>query len=385
MRVVVTGGTGFVGLRLAQRLLERGTLTGARGEEPVDGVVLLDAAVPASLPPALAGRVEVVAGNIAEPALLGELVEPGCSVFHLASIVSAGAERDFDLALRVNLDGGRAVLEACRAAGGCRLVVASTYATYGGERLPDVVSDLTKLTPQTTYGTTKAILELLANDYARKGFVDARSARLPTVIVRPGAPNAAASSWVSAVFREPLAGTPYVLPVGLDMRTPVGGVRTVVEGIVRLHEVDGGALGADRGVCFPSVSATAGDMVDCVRRVGAGRKLGAIEVEPDPVIEAICGSWAKWADAERALALGIPVDESLDAIAHAYVEDYLVAARTTGDVSAEPGATARARRSSRRRRARRARRRRGAGRARCPRRRRGRRRPARARSPRTRA
>jgi nucleoside-diphosphate-sugar epimerase len=326
VRVVVTGGTGFVGLRLAQRLLEVGRLVGPSGRaEQIDSLVLFDAALPETLPPALDGRVEVVIGDVAEPSAVAALVDrDDVSVFHLASVVSAGAEQDFDLALRVNLHGGLNVLEACRArTGRPRVVVASTYAAFGGDALPDVVSDRTKLTPETTYGTTKVILELLVDDYTRKGFLDGRSARLPTVIVRPGKPNLAASSWVSAVFREPLAGRECLLPVGLDMRTPVAGVRTVVEGLVRLHDVDGALLGHHRGVTFPSVSVTAGEMVDCVRRVGAGRRLGPIEVRPEPVIEAICGSWAKRANSERALALGLPQDESLDAIARAYVEDYL--------------------------------------------------------------
>jgi nucleoside-diphosphate-sugar epimerase len=280
-----------------------------------------------------------------------------CSVFHLASIVSAGAEQDFDLALRVNLTGGLNVLEACRShATGSkapavtgkrpsgrshaspavtgrrpsgrghhlpRFVLASTYAGFGGEWLPETVSDLTKLTPETTYGTTKVMLELLVNDYTRKGFLDGRSARLPTVIVRPGTPNLAASSWVSAVFREPLAGKECVLPVGLGLRHPVAGVRTVAEGLVRLHDADPGTLGHDRAVTFPSISVTAGDMVDCVQRVGAERALGPVVVRPDPLIETICGSWAKRATFDRALALGLPVDESLDAIVKAYVEDEL--------------------------------------------------------------
>ncbi len=323
MKVVVTGGSGFVGRRLAGRLLELGALAGSNGgEEPIDELVLLDAAVPEGDPAGLDG-VRLVAGDVADPAFVASHVEPGSSVFHLASVLSGGGELDFDLAMRVNLDGGRGALEACRAAGGCRLVFASTYATYGGEELPEVVSDDTRLVPETTYGTTKAMLELLVSDYARKGYVDGRSARLPTVIVRPGAPNSAASSWVSGIFREPLGGVECVLPVGLDMRTPVGGVRTVVEGLIRLHDVEAARLGSDRAVLFPSVSCTAGEMAECVRRVGAGRELGPITVRPDPYIERICGSWAKHADAARGAALGIPRDESLDSIVQAYVEDYL--------------------------------------------------------------
>ena len=324
MKVVVTGGCGFVGLALARRLLERGTLAGPSGaQEQIDHVVLFDREVPAQRPPWLDHRGVLVAGDIADRDTMCALVDrDDCSVFHLASVVSYGAEQDYDLAMRVIVGGGRNVLDSCRARASCpRLVAASTYAAFGGD-LPPAVSDSTKLTPETTYGTTKVILELLVNDATRKGFLDGRTARLPTVIVRPGKPNLAASSWVSAVFREPLAGTGFTLPVGLEMRTPVGGVRTVVEGLLALHDLPGERLGPDRAVTFPSLEVNAGDMVDCVRRVGADRALGGIRVEPDPVIGRICGSWPKAADASRALALGIPADADLDTIVRQYLEDY---------------------------------------------------------------
>ncbi len=325
MKVVVTGGTGFVGLTLARRLLERGTIIGPSGvAEPIDELVLFDRALPGERPASLDDRVALVAGDIADRDTVFSLIDrDDCSVFHLASVLSYGAEQDFDLAMRVNLDGGRHVLDACRARGGRpRLVFTSTYACFGGE-LPPAVSDSTKLTPETTYGTTKVILELLVNDATRKGFLDGRTARLPTVIVRPGTPNLAASSWVSAVFREPLNGIDFTLPVGLDLRVAVGGVRTVVEGILTLHELDGGRLGADRAVLFPSLSVTAGEMVAAVRRLAGGRPVGEIAVEPVAVIERICGSWPTAADATRALALGLPVDTNLDDIVRAYAEDWL--------------------------------------------------------------
>ena len=326
MKVVVTGGAGFVGLALARRLLDHGSLVGPSGAgEEIDRLVLFDAQLPAERPAWLDGRVELMAGDIADRAQVLALVDrDDCSVFHLASVVSAGAERDFDLALSLNLDGGLNLLEACRArATAPRLVFASTYAAFGGAAMPAVVSDTTKLTPQTTYGTTKAICELLVNDYTRKGFLDGRTARLPSVIIRPGAPNAAASGFASSVFREPLGGRDYVLPVGLDLRTAVAGVRTVAEGLVRLHDADGAALGDDRAVNFPNVSVTVGEMVESVRRVAGDRRLGQIEVQPDPAIGAIVRSWPEGATFERALALGLPRDADLDSIVRAYVEDCL--------------------------------------------------------------
>ena len=188
--------------------------------------------------------------------------------------------------------------------------------------MPATVSDATKQVPQTTYGATKAICELLVNDYARKGFVDGRTARLPTVIVRPGAPNAAASGFASGVFREPLAGRDYTVPVGLDTRMPVIGHRAAVACLVALHELPPDAFGEDRAVNLPSVSATVGDMIECVRRVGSDRQLGRIDVQPDPAIEAICRTWPGFTDFDPALALGLPRDEGLDTIARAYLEDF---------------------------------------------------------------
>lgn len=325
VKVVITGGSGFLGVRLARALSRRGSLTGRTGgQEPIERLVLFDNMATERLPDGLDHRTEFVRGDVADAALVADLVDGrDVGVFHLASIVSGQGETDFDLAMRVNLDGGRAVLEACRAAGpGVRLVFASSVAVFGGSAMPDEVDDVTKPTPETTYGTTKAICELLVNDYTRKGFLDGRTARLPTVIVRPGAPNAAASSFASAVFREPIAGRDYVLPVGLDVRMPVIGARTVVDCLIDLHELPPDAFGDDRAVNLPSLSATVGEMVASVRRVGVGRSLGRIDVSPDPAIEAICRTWPGSTRFERALALGLRPDESLDAIASAYLEDF---------------------------------------------------------------
>ena len=317
MRVVVTGGTGFIGRGLARRLLAAGWI---RGEE-ISEVVLFDRPDGEGVEGA-----RIAHGDIGDREQVAALVgRDDVVVFHLASVLSGEGERDFDLAMRVNLDGGRNVLEACRANGTRpRLVFASTIAAFGGSAMPETVTDATKPTPQTTYGTTKAACELLVNDYTRKGFLDGISARLPTVIIRPGAPNAAASSFASAVFREPLAGIDYVLPVGLETRIPVIGERTVVDGLARIAEVDGAELGDDRGLNLPGISVTVAEMVESVRRVGAERRLGAIEVAPDPEIEAIVRTWARRSSAERALALGLQEDEGLDAVVRGYLEDHVI-------------------------------------------------------------
>ena len=326
MKVVITGGTGFIGLNLARRLLARGELVGPSGRpEPIDRLVLFDAVTPPEYPAGFDDRVELVAGDVCDPdAVYGVIDRDDVSVFHLASVVSGEGERNFDLAVHVNLDGGRAVFEACRArAGRPRLVFASSIAVFGGAAVGEIVGDATKQTAQTTYGVTKAICELLINDYSRKGYLDGRSARLPTIIIRPGKPNKAASSFASSVFREPLNGDECILPVGLETRMPVLGYRAAVDCLIALHEADGAAVGDDRAVNLPSLSVTVGAMIDSLERVAGDRRLGAIEVRRDPAVEAIVAGWPRHAAFDRALALGLPHAGDLDAIVRAYIEDFV--------------------------------------------------------------
>ena len=330
MKVVITGGTGFIGQRLAQALLQRGSLTAPGGApEPIDELLLFDVAVPAERPAWADERVILRAGDISDTAEVAALIDrDDISVFHLASVVSGGGEKDFDLAIRVNLTGGLNVFEACRArakagAGLPRLVFASSIAVFGGAAMAPVVGDHAKQTPQTTYGATKAICELLVNDYTRKGFFDGRSARLPTVIVRPGKPNAAASSFVSGLFREPLSGEVCRIPVSEDTVMPLLGYRSIVGGFIALHEADGAALGDDRAVSLPSFTVTVREMIDALRRVAGDRRLGEIVFQPDPFIQRICDGWPRDASYERATGLGLPRDASLDAIVENYIEDFL--------------------------------------------------------------
>ncbi|MGF1593496.1 MAG: D-erythronate dehydrogenase [Kiloniellaceae bacterium] len=326
MKVVITGGTGFIGQRLAEVLLQRSSLTAPDGAPaPIDELLLFDVAPPAERPAWADDRVEIRGGDISDPAVVKALVDrDDISVFHLASVVSGGGEKDFDLALRVNLTGGLNVFEACRArAGRPRLVFASSIAVFGGAAMAQVVGDHAKQTPQTTYGTTKAICELLVNDYTRKGFFDGRSARLPTVIVRPGRPNAAASSFLSGLFREPLNGETCRIPVSEDTVMPLLGYRSIVGGLIALHEVEGAALGDDRAVSLPSFTVTVRELIETLRRVAGERRLGEIVFAPDPFIQQICDGWPKDASYERATRLGLPRDASLDAIVANYIEDYL--------------------------------------------------------------
>jgi D-erythronate 2-dehydrogenase len=326
MKVVITGGTGFVGLLLGRRLAALGKLTGPQGKaEEIDEIVLFDMVVPEKRPKGLDPRVRLEAGEISDPQAVRRLIDrKDISIFHLASVLSGGGEQDFDLAMRVNLHGHLHVLEAARALGSRpRVVFASSIAVFGGSGMPKTVGDTTKQTPQTTYGTTKAIGELLINDHTRKGFIDGRAARLPTVIIRPGKPNKAASSFASGVFREPLNGVECVLPVGEDTIMPVSGYRSIVEGFVKLHEAEGEALGDDRAVTFPGINASVREMTEALRRVAGNRHLGSIRVERDPVIERIVASWPTGLSFERAQKLGLPLDANLDSIIRAYIEDYI--------------------------------------------------------------
>ncbi len=326
MKVVITGGAGFIGFRLARRLLDIGELTGpGGGKERIDELLLFDVSEPGECLEKDGVAIKAVAGDISDRGTVFGLIDrDDISVFHLASVVSGGGEKDFDLAMRVNLDGGRNVFEALRARTTVpRLVIASSIAVFGGTAMPHTVGDGTKQTPQTSYGITKAICELLVNDYTRKGYFDGRSARLPTVIIRPGKPNAAASSFVSGVFREPLNGNDFALPVPADTVMPLLGYRSIVEGFIRLHELDGADLGDDRAVSFPSHTVTAQDMIDALQRVAGGRDLGKITFEPDPFITDICKTWPQDMEFGRATELRLPIDDGLDEIISNYIEDYL--------------------------------------------------------------
>jgi D-erythronate 2-dehydrogenase len=325
MRVVITGGGGFLGRRLAARVLAADRLIGPSGQlEPIDDVVLIDVAHPSDGPGPGDPRLRQVSGDITDRQLMASALDrDDVSLFHLAAMVSAECERDFDAAMRVNLDGARSVFEAARARRSCpRVIFTSSIAAFGGPAVAGAVGDDTKLTPETTYGALKAIGEQLVNDYTRRGFFDGRTARLPTVIIRPGRPNAAASSWVSSVFREPIAGEPAVVPIDLDVAVPVSGYATVVENLYRLHEVGADRLGADRAINLPAIAVTARQMISAVRATVTDRKLGPITNEHDRAVAMIFSGWAQRSEFEQALRLGLAVDDSVESIIQTYLRDY---------------------------------------------------------------
>src|SRR5271170_386114 len=318
MRIVITGGCGFLGRRLALTLLERGSSLG-----PIDELVLFDNAPPA-LPLPDDRRVTLATGDIADRETVQQLLARGTTVvFHLAAVVSGQAEADTDLGYRVNVDGTRAVLDACRALGSCpRLVFASSLAVYGGA-LPPAVGDDTPLTPQSSYGAQKAIGEFLVNDYSRKGFVDGRALRLPTVVVRPGRPNRAASTFASSIIREPLAGKDAVCPVSPDLVMALASPRRVVDSLHRAYELPGSAFGANRSLQLPGFSVAVGEMAAAVRRAGGEAAHARIHWKPDPAIQQIVSGWPQALTATRARALGFAADSGIDEAVQAFIEDDL--------------------------------------------------------------
>ena len=334
MRVVITGGFGFLGRLVAQSVLQRGLVGHSGGVEAVTELVLIDQAGAAPSGSLLAPlddvRVHAIEGDICDTNVLARALANATSVFHLASVVSAEAEVDFEKALRVNLDGSRAVLEACRTVSEMtgrkpRFVFTSSVAVFGSEEATaGPVGDMVKHVPASTYGMTKAVNELLVNDWTRRGWIDGRSARLPTVIIRPGKPNLAASSFASGLFREPLSGGEAVIPVTLETLMVVVGYRTAVAGLLALHDLDGSLLGLDRGVGLPALEVTVAQLVASVQDHAetTGRVLGPIRVKPDPSVMAIVATWSGQWDSSRAHALGLPTAASLSDIIDDFLTDF---------------------------------------------------------------
>jgi len=263
-----------------------------------------------------------VTGQIHDADLVRRLITPDTgAVFHFAAVVSAGAEKDFDLGYRVNLDGTRNVLEACRALGTKpRVVFTSSIAVYGGD-LPERLGDDQPLTPQTSYGVQKAMGEMLVADYTRKGFVDGRSLRLPTIVVRPGKPNLAASTFASSIIREPLAGQEAICPVRPDNWMPLLSPRKTVEAFVRAHDLPSSDWGWNRSLTLPSLDATVQDMADALRRVAGEEAYRRIKWQPDPMIQKIVDGWPRKLASTRAKAMGFTTDPSIDALIEAHIED----------------------------------------------------------------
>lgn len=318
MHIAITGAAGFLGQRLVQRLLERGELR----KEPIHRLTLLDQ-VEAAVPETSGVEVVTLACDITSANAFDAMLDGRPDViYHLAAVVSSAAEAELDLGLAVNLDATRELLEGCRQREltATRLVMASSVAAYGGE-LPEVLDDMTALQPQNSYGTQKAICELLINDYSRRGLVDGLVLRLPTIVIRPGRPNAAASSFASSLLREPLNGEEAICPVSINLELFVMSPGKVVEALIHGAEVDGKAIGAFRALMLPGITVSVAEMIETLREVAGPAAVERIRHEPDARIQAIVGSWPTRFHTRRADALGFERDKDFRGIVEAFREE----------------------------------------------------------------
>src|SRR5271170_4032531 len=321
MRIVVTGGAGFLGGRLTRALLARDVLTNARGEpRELKELVLIDVVL-AKVPDP---RVTFVAGDLADPAVLERAVTPDTdSIFYLAAVVSGQAEAEFDAGMRVNIDTTRALLErCCKLARPPKVVFTSSLAVFGGP-LPDPVPDDAPVTPQSSYGAQKAIGELLVYDMTRKGYIDGRSLRLPTVVVRPGKPNKAASSFASSIIREPLSGIDVFCPVAPATRVWVSSPSIAVANLIIGHEVPASRFAHTRSINVPGLQVGVGEAVAALRRI-AGDPVGdRVKWQLDPAIDHIVSTWPARFAAQLGAALGMRADPDFDSIVRTYIADEL--------------------------------------------------------------
>jgi len=323
MKVLITGGTGFVGSRIARELLKRGALNG----QAIDQLVLADQ-FPLPAPAAdLAKdpRVQVRVGKLLEQceAFKSDRFD---GVFHLASAVSGECEADFELGLRSNLDSTRALLDALRSAGNVpRFVFSSSVAVFGPDAsnpMPPLVRDDTLPTPQTSYGTHKLVCEHLVADYTRKGFIDGRSARLMTVTVRPGKPNGAASSFFSGIIREPLAGEEAILPVDPSVSHPVSSPARTVQGLIAVYEATQEQMGGRAALNLPALNVKVSDMLEALEAVAGKATRALVKQQPDATIQRIVAGWSKGAVAARAERLGLQPEREFADIVLQYIHDH---------------------------------------------------------------
>jgi nucleoside-diphosphate-sugar epimerase len=323
MHVLIIGAAGMIGRKLAARLGADGSL----GGREISALSLLDVITPVA-PAGTRARVATDVLDLSAPGAAERAIATRPDViFHLAAIVSGEAEADFEKGYQINLDGTRALFEAVRLESAHhpyrpRLVFTSSIAVFGAP-FPDAIGDEFFTTPLTSYGTQKAIGELLLSDYSRRGFFDGVGIRLPTICIRPGAPNKAASGFFSNILREPLAGQEAVLPVGEDVRHWHASPRAAVGFLLHAATLDTGMLGARRNLTMPGLSATVGEQIEALRKVAGEKAVRLIRREPDPTIARIVAGWPRNFEARRAEALGFRAERSFEEIIRVHIEDEL--------------------------------------------------------------
>lgn len=321
MRILVIGGGGMVGGKLINRLAADGSL----GGQPVSKITRQDVVL-SPPPPSSSFPIETVMGDLSITGEAEKLVAGKPDViFHLAAIVSGEAEADFEKGYRINLDGTRYLFEAVRKMGGGyrpKVIFTSSIAVFGAP-FPEAIPDEYFTTPLTSYGTQKAICELLLADYSRRGFFDGVGLRFPTVCVRPGKPNLAASGFFSNIIREPLAGHEAVLPVGEDVRHWHASPRAAINFLIHAATMDTAQLGNRRNITLPGVSCTVGEQIEALRKVAGGKVVARIRREPNETIIKIVSGWPRNFDAKRGRALGFKAESSFEEIIRVHIADEL--------------------------------------------------------------
>jgi nucleoside-diphosphate-sugar epimerase len=322
MNILVTGAAGFLGRRLIEALLLRGSLTDRAGQsQAIRQIVAFDRVALEGIDDS---RLKVVCGDIADPEVLASLIDATTdSIFHLAAVVSSQAEGDFELGMRINFTATQNLLERIRLLGTCpKWVMTSSVAVFGGQ-LPERVEDNHVWAPQSSYGTQKAMNDLLLADYSRREFVDGRSLRMPTIVVRPGKPNLAASSFASGIIREPLNGQHSVCPVPLDTRLWLMSPALAIRNLIHGHELSGEQLTQGRVINMPGLSITVEQMIDALRRTAGAEVAGRIRMERNPAIERIVGSWPGAFSATYSRDLGFTADEDFTKVIQQFMDEYL--------------------------------------------------------------
>ncbi|MDP9588710.1 UNVERIFIED_ORG: nucleoside-diphosphate-sugar epimerase [Shinella zoogloeoides] len=322
MHILIIGAAGMIGRKLSRALAAAGTVNG----RPIRRMTLADIVAPETLD--FGGEIETVATDLSRPGAASALIASRPDlIFHFAAVVSGEAEADFEKGYSVNLDGTRALFEAIRLAGlerpyTPRVVFTSSIVVFG-EPLPPVISDTHCVTPLTSYGTQKAICELLLADYSRRGIFDGIGIRLPTISIRPGKPNKAASGFFSSILREPLIGEEAVLPVSESVRHWFASPRAATGFLLHAAEIDTGSLGQLRTITMPGLSATVGDQIEALRRVAGDAATRLIRREPNETIANIISGWPQGFDTRRAEALGFHAEASFEEIIRVHIEDEL--------------------------------------------------------------